>query len=93
MTRDLDDKLRSSGIVALKSLADYVGRSPAETERLVRRITGESEVDHAYKMGADFHRNGPDGINCHYEIFEKREQTDAWERGFKDAKNANHKAE
>lgn len=82
----LTEKLRNSGIEALNELADYVGRSSAERARAVRRITGESEVDFAYKMGADYYRNGPDGTNCHFEIFEKREQCEAWERGRDDAK-------
>jgi len=54
---------------------------------MVRRLEGKSEVDHAYEMGRSFHDDGPDGINSHFTVFATREQTDAWEKGFKDAKN------
>lgn len=88
MTKNnISDQLRSSGIQALENLADYCGKTEVEKARLVRRVTGESDQDHAYRMGQDYHNNGPDGINCHFTNFSKAELTAAWERGFKDAKN------
>lgn len=82
----LSEKLRQSGIEALENLADFVGRTTVEKQKLTRRLEGKSEVDHAFEMGRRFHQDGPDGINCHYLLFTTRERCDAWERGFKDAK-------
>jgi len=82
----LSDELRKSGIKAMENLADYVERTEVEKGRLVRTVSGESDVAHAYKMGRSYHDNGPDGINCHFSVFATREQTEAWERGFSDAK-------
>ena len=83
---DLSEKLKQSGIEALENLADWCNKSAQEKAHLVRRITGQSEVDHAFEMGRSFHQDGPDKINCHWTVFATREQTNAWERGFKDAK-------
>ncbi len=82
----LSDKLKQSGIEALENLADFVGRTTVEKQRLVRQLEGKSEVDHAYEMGKRFHQDGPDGINCHFALFLTRKRCDAWERGFNDAK-------
>lgn len=92
MTKNISDQLRSSGIKAMENLADYCDKTAVEKARLVRRVTGESDQDHAYKMGQDYHNNGPDGINCHFTNFSKAELTAAWERGFKDAKAKTSKA-
>lgn len=78
--------MKQSGIEALENLADYCNKTAVEKTRMVRRLEGKSEVDHAYEMGRSYHENGPDEINCHFTIFATREQTVAWERGFKDAK-------
>jgi len=83
---NLSEKLRQSGVQALENLADYVGRTTVEKQKMVRNLEGKSEVDHCYEMGRSFHQDGPDGINCHWTVFSTREKTDAWERGFKDAK-------
>lgn len=83
----LSDKLRQSGIEALGNLADFVNKTEVEKQRIVRNLAGKSEVDHAYEMGRSYHQDGPDGINCHFTVFATRKQTDAWEKGFKDAKN------
>jgi len=82
----LSDKLKRSGIEALENLADFVGKTTVEKQRMVRNLEGKSEVDHAFEMGRSFHEDGPDGINCHFTLFSTRELTDAWERGFNDAK-------
>jgi len=82
----LSDKLKQSGIEALEKLADYCNKTTAERARLVRRITGESDVVYAYEMGWSYHDNGPDQVNCHWTVFETVETKDAWEKGFKDAK-------
>ena len=82
----LSDKLKQSGVEALENLADFVGRTTVEKQRMVRNLKGESEFDHCYEMGKRFHQDGPDGVNCHFTLFLTRERCDAWERGFKDAK-------
>ncbi len=83
---DLSEKLKQSGIHALEQMADFVGRTTVEKQKMVRVLEGKSEVDHAYEMGRRFHQDGPDGINCHFTLFSTRERCDAWERGVKDAK-------
>lgn len=82
----IQDELRKSGIKAMGNLADYCDKTEVEKDRLVRIVTGESDVIHAYEMGLSYHDNGPDGINCHFSIFSTRETTEAWERGFSDGK-------
>lgn len=83
---NLSDKLKESGVEALENLADYVGRTTAEKQEMIRNLEGKSEVDHCYEMGKRFHQDGPDGTNCHFTLFLTRERCDAWERGVKDAK-------
>lgn len=78
--------MKQSGIEALENLADFVGKIEQEKRRMVRNLEGKSPLDHAYEMGQDYHENGPDEFNCHWTIFATREQKDAWERGFNDAK-------
>lgn len=82
----LSDRLKRSGIEALENLADFVGKTTVEKQKLVRHLEGKSEVDHAFEMGRSFHQDGPDGINCHHTLFSTRELTESWERGFNDAK-------
>lgn len=83
---DLSKKMKQSGIEALENLADFVGRTEFEKQKMIRNLQGKSEVDHCYEMGKRFHQDGPDGMNCHFTLFLTRERCDAWERGFKDAK-------
>ncbi len=83
---DLPEKLKQSGIEALENLADFVGRTTVEKQRMVRNLEGKSELDHAFEMGRSYHQDGPDGINCHFTLFLTRELCDSWDRGFNDAK-------
>jgi len=86
LTGYLKRRFTDSGIEALANLADYAGKSEAEKARLLRHALGESETEHARKMGADYHANGPNQINCHFTLFATRELSQAWEQGFKEAK-------
>ncbi len=82
----IQDELRKSGIKAMEDLADYCDRTAVERSSLVRSLTGESDVIHAYEMGLSYHKNGPDEINCHFSLFTTTVTTEAWEKGFEDGK-------
>ena len=41
---------------------------------------------YAYKMGYDCEINGANTKNCHFTIFSKKEFTEAWENGKKQAR-------
>ena len=77
----LSDKLRESGIESIKRLADYADKTPFEKDRLVRLLTGKSDIVNAYEMGKDYGKNGATELNCHFSIFTTVEGTEAWERG------------
>ncbi len=86
MTKNISDRLRQSGISAMETLADYCDKTPVEQERLVRKVTGESDEVHAYAMGRDYQDKGANTVNHDIANFRTAELTAAWERGFKDAK-------
>ena len=44
--------------------------------------------EYAYKMGKDCALNGANEKNCHFSIFSSPEHTRAWERGKKEAEEA-----
>lgn len=42
-------------------------------------------VRYAFKMGYDYGKNGPSASNCHYLIFNTKENLVAWEKGIRKA--------
>jgi hypothetical protein len=55
--------------------------APALPEPLLALPT----VEDAYRMGRDYHINGPNEDNCHFRLFATPEYTQAWEQGKADA--------
>jgi len=51
-------------------------------------VDKQAELEHAYQMGYDCGKNGPNTTNCHFVIFSRSEKTRAWERGKRDAEKA-----
>lgn len=78
---ELKDKFLSSGIEALKNLADYADKDVVEVARLVRVLEAKSDALHAYEMGRDYKLNGASELNCDFQIFTTVEGVEAWEKG------------